>query len=98
MFCLFFPNQVAKRSCFLLGSFLLLLPPIFLYWKAWKPLLQTEKPSFAKVIKEMADSIRGGSSLSSSTAKTPKLFGEFYVSLVNALEASGRLEETLLYL
>ncbi|OGN13605.1 MAG: hypothetical protein A3C71_02175 [Candidatus Yanofskybacteria bacterium RIFCSPHIGHO2_02_FULL_43_15c] len=60
--------------------------------------LQTEKPSFAKVIKEMADSIRGGSSLSSSTAKTPKLFGEFYVSLVKAGEASGRLEETLLYL
>jgi len=60
--------------------------------------LQTEKPSFAKVIKEMADSIRGGSSLSSSAAKAPKLFGEFYVSLVKAGEASGRLEETLLYL
>ncbi len=60
--------------------------------------LQTEKPSFAKVIKEMADSIRGGSSLSASAAKTPKLFGEFYVSLVKAGEASGRLEATLLYL
>ena len=61
-------------------------------------ILQTEKPSFAKVIKEMADSIRGGSSLSASTAKTPNLFGEFYVSLVKAGEASGRLEQTLLYL
>src|SRR3989344_245219 len=61
-------------------------------------ILQTEKPSFAKIIKEMADSIRGGSSLSASTAKTPSLFGEFYVSLVKAGEASGRLEQTLLYL
>lgn len=60
--------------------------------------LQTEKPSLAKIIKEMADAIRGGSSLSASAAKTPSLFGEFYVSLVKAGEASGRLEETLLYL
>ena len=61
-------------------------------------ILQTEKPSFAKIIKEMADSIRGGSSLSASATKTPNLFGEFYVSLVKAGEASGRLEQTLLYL
>ena len=59
---------------------------------------QTEKPSFAKVVKEMADSIRGGSSLSAAAAQTPNLFGDFYVSLVRAGEVSGRLEQTLLYL
>jgi len=59
---------------------------------------QTEKPSFAKVVREMVDSIRGGSSLSASAAKTPHLFGDFYVSLVKAGEVSGRLEQTLLYL
>lgn len=59
---------------------------------------QTEKLAFAKTVKEMADSIRGGSSLSASAAKTPKLFGDFYVSLIKAGEVSGRLEETLLYL
>lgn len=59
---------------------------------------QTEKPAFAKIIKEMTDSIRGGSSLSASATKTPSLFGDFYVSLVRAGEVSGRLEQTLLYL
>ncbi|TSC74033.1 MAG: hypothetical protein G01um101444_393 [Parcubacteria group bacterium Gr01-1014_44] len=59
---------------------------------------QAEKPSFAKIVKAMADSIRGGSSLSESAAKTPHLFGDFYVSLIKAGEVSGRLEETLLYL
>ncbi|MDP3731114.1 MAG: type II secretion system F family protein [bacterium] len=60
--------------------------------------IQSEKPAFAKVVREMTDSIRGGSSLSASVAKTPKLFGDFYVSLVKSGEVSGRLEQTLLYL
>lgn len=59
---------------------------------------QSEKASFAKIVREMADSIRGGSSLSQSAAKNPQLFGDFYVSLIKAGEVSGRLEETLLYL
>lgn len=59
---------------------------------------QAEKDSFAKIIRGMVDAIRGGSSLSESAAKTPELFGDFYVSLVKAGEISGRLEQTLLYL
>lgn len=59
---------------------------------------QAEKPAFSKIVREMADSIRGGSSLSQSASKNPKLFGDFYVSLIKAGEVSGRLEETLLYL
>ena len=60
--------------------------------------VQSEKTSFALVVKEIADSIRGGSSLSGSVAKSPKIFDDFYVSLIKAGEVSGRLEETLLYL
>jgi len=46
----------------------------------------------------MAEDIRGGSSLSAAVAKQPKLFGDFYVSLVKSGEVSGRLEQTLNYL
>ena len=59
---------------------------------------QAEKESFTKIIKEMAEDIRGGSSLSVAIAKQPKLFGDFYVSLVKSGEVSGRLEQTLNYL
>lgn len=59
---------------------------------------QSEKASFAKIVREIADAIRGGSSLSAAAVKTPELFGDFYVSLVRAGEISGRLEQTLLYL
>ncbi|MBI2676796.1 MAG: type II secretion system F family protein [Candidatus Yanofskybacteria bacterium] len=59
---------------------------------------QAEKEGFAKIIKEMAEDIRGGSSLSAAVAKQPKLFGDFYVSLVKSGEVSGRLEQTLNYL
>ena len=60
--------------------------------------IQAEKPAFTKVIREMAEAIRGGSSLSAAVAKSPKLFSEFYVSLVKSGEVSGRLEQTLIYL
>ena len=60
--------------------------------------IQAEKPAFTKVIREVAEAIRGGSSLSAAVAKSPKLFSEFYVSLVKSGEVSGRLEQTLLYL
>ena len=59
---------------------------------------QAEKPAFTKVIREMAEAIRGGSSLSAAVAKNSKLFSEFYVSLVKSGEVSGRLEQTLIYL
>ncbi len=59
---------------------------------------QTDKAAFAKIIREMAEAIRGGSSLSLAVSKTPKLFTNFYVSLVRSGEVSGRMEQTLLYL
>lgn len=59
---------------------------------------QTEKPPFTKVIRDMAESVRGGSSLSAAVGKNPGLFSDFYVSLVKSGEVSGRLEQTLIYL
>lgn len=59
---------------------------------------QADKVSFAKIVRELTEAIRGGSSLSLAVAQYPDLFGDFYVSLVKAGEVSGRMEETLLYL
>lgn len=59
---------------------------------------QTDKASFSKIIREMAEAVRGGSSLSIAVSKHPRLFTDFYVSLVRSGEVSGRMEQTLLYL
>lgn len=59
---------------------------------------QVEKPSFAKIISEIAASIEGGSSLSTAVALHPELFSEFYISLVKSGEVSGKLDTVLLYL
>ena len=59
---------------------------------------QSEKPAFAKIVSELAGEIRGGSSLSAAVAKYPKLFSDFFVSLVKSGEVSGRMEQTLNYL
>ena len=59
---------------------------------------QSEKPVFTKIVMDLAEAIRGGNSLSGAVAKYPKLFTDFYVSLVRSGEISGRMEETLLYL
>lgn len=59
---------------------------------------QTENPKFSEIISEAAEAIRGGSSLSAALAESPKLFGDFYVSLIKSGEISGLLEQSLIYL
>lgn len=59
---------------------------------------QSEKESFKKVISEVASAIEGGASISSALARFPKLFDQFYVSLVRSGEVSGKLDTNLLYL
>lgn len=46
----------------------------------------------------IADDIQGGAPISEALAKHPKVFSEFYVSMVKAGEESGRLDETFNYL
>lgn len=59
---------------------------------------QSEKESFKKVISDVASAIEGGTSISSALGRFPKLFDQFYVSLVRSGEISGKLDTNLLYL
>ncbi len=46
----------------------------------------------------ISDDLQAGSSISAALAKHPKIFSEFYVSMVKAGEESGKLDETFNYL
>lgn len=59
---------------------------------------QTEKQTFAVMVAEITESIRGGSSLSKSLTAYSRLFSSFYISMVRSGEISGRLEGALVYL
>jgi len=59
---------------------------------------QSEKPTFTRVINEVADDVEGGSALSQAFGQHPKLFSTFYVKIIRSGEVSGRLQQSLLYL
>ncbi|MBX4189994.1 type II secretion system F family protein [Candidatus Parcubacteria bacterium] len=59
---------------------------------------QVDKPTFKKIITGVAESVESGSSLSLALGEYPKLFGSFYVKLVQAGEVTGKLQGSLLYL
>ncbi|MEX1064187.1 MAG: type II secretion system F family protein, partial [Candidatus Paceibacterota bacterium] len=59
---------------------------------------QAEKPSFKKIISDVANSIEGGATLSVALNEHEKVFGTFYVSLVRAGEVAGKIQTSLLYL
>jgi len=54
--------------------------------------------SFAKVIKDLRESLDAGRELSSAMARHPKVFNPFYLSMVRVGEMTGRLEEVFLRL
>src|SRR5499427_2546592 len=51
----------------------------------------TEQPSFRTVVLEVLRVLKGGRSLADSLAAHPKYFGDLYVNMVRAGEASGAL-------
>jgi type II secretion system protein F len=55
----------------------------------------TEKKKFKEIIKEVLNSVQGGSYLSDALAKYPKVFSTFYVNMVRAGEAGGVLDSVL---
>ncbi len=55
----------------------------------------TEKDSMKEVIRDVLSNIRGGSSLSDSLAKHPKVFSPLYTNMVKAGEAGGVLEPVI---
>ncbi len=59
---------------------------------------QTENPNLKKVIAEIADEVDGGALLSDCLAKRPKIFSQFFVSVIKSGEKSGKLDDVLSYL
>jgi len=59
---------------------------------------QIENQDFQEKIFNISKEIEGGSPLSKALSKYPKVFSQFYISMVKAGEASGRLDESLDYL
>ncbi len=56
---------------------------------------QTENQTLVGVLREVRADVIGGSTLSGAMARHPKVFNEMFVSLVEAGEAGGVLEDTL---
>jgi type II secretory pathway component PulF len=59
---------------------------------------QTENPKLKLVVSQLADDVDGGSKLSDSMSNHPKIFSDFFVSVIRSGETSGRLDEILNYL
>lgn len=59
---------------------------------------QTSNLKLKMIISEIAYEVDGGSKLSDALAKRPKIFSNFYVSVVRSGEKSGKLDDSLNYL
>ena len=59
---------------------------------------ETENAVLAKKLTEIADDLQSGTSISGALSKHPKVFSDFYVSMVKAGEESGKLDQTFQYL
>jgi type II secretory pathway component PulF len=59
---------------------------------------ETENKVLGTKLTVIADDLQAGTSISGALAKHPKIFSEFYVSMVKAGEESGKLNDTFLYL
>ena len=59
---------------------------------------QNENPAFQKVLRDITDEVDGGAALSKAFSSYPKIFSDFYISLLKSGEVSGKLHDVLLYL
>jgi type IV pilus assembly protein PilC len=59
---------------------------------------QTQNPLLKEKIIEISEDVEGGVNLSTALSKHPKLFNQFYISMVKSGEVSGELSEVLEYL
>ncbi|MBI2454372.1 MAG: type II secretion system F family protein, partial [Parcubacteria group bacterium] len=66
--------------------------------QALRTMADQSPPALKKIVMEMASDVDAGTAFSQSLEKFPKVFSYFYVSVVRAGEASGRLQEVLNYL
>ena len=59
---------------------------------------QTESPLLKSVISEVGDDVEGGAKLSAALSQHPEAFSQFYISIIQSGETSGKLDEVLNYL
>ncbi len=59
---------------------------------------QTDNPRMQKIVGEIGYEVDGGSKLSQALARYPKIFSDFFISMVKSGETSGKLDEVLNYL
>ncbi|MBU3964473.1 type II secretion system F family protein [Patescibacteria group bacterium] len=59
---------------------------------------QTEKSVFKAQIVEVSEDVEGGVYFSEALSKFPKIFSNFFINIIKAGEASGKLSESLNYL
>lgn len=59
---------------------------------------EAENKFLGKSLAMVSDDIQGGSSISEAMSKHPKIFSEFYVSMIKAGEESGKLNDTFNFL
>ncbi|MBU6370777.1 MAG: type II secretion system F family protein [Patescibacteria group bacterium] len=60
--------------------------------------MQSEKDVLRRKLKDVADDLQAGDSISGALAKHPDVFSDFYVNMVRAGEESGKLDQTFMYL
>lgn len=59
---------------------------------------QTKNPRLKQIISDVADDIEGGSRFSLALEKYPKVFDNFFISIIKSGETSGQLSDVLNYL
>lgn len=59
---------------------------------------EVDNKLLSTVLSTVADDLQGGSPISTSLSRHPKVFSTFYVNMVHAGEESGKLSETFNYL
>lgn len=59
---------------------------------------QTKNASLRDIITKISEEVEGGSSLSDALSAYPSIFSSFYVNMVKAGEASGKLNDVFIYL
>ena len=60
--------------------------------------IQTKSNKFHEILTQVSISVKNGQNLAKSLKKHPKIFSEFFISLVEVGEESGTLENSLTYL
>jgi len=59
---------------------------------------ETDNPKLSRKMNDLAESLQGGSSISAAMEKHKDIFSSFYISMVQAGEETGKLDQTFVFL